>query len=161
MIKPDPALRQLFLDINRAKVRVWALTNAYRPSAYQHAERVLRILNLDDQVEGVIYCDYAKPNFVCKPELQFYLDAMEKANVQDPEKCFFVDDNQGNIDGARKLGWGRCVHFCESGLEAMEGGKIKKLGEAHAEGYVQGDTNVAVISNLQQLRDVWSDIFEK
>ena len=30
MIKPDPALRQLFLDIDRSKVRVWALTNAYR-----------------------------------------------------------------------------------------------------------------------------------
>ena len=31
MIKPDPALRQLFLDIDRSKYRVWALTNAYKP----------------------------------------------------------------------------------------------------------------------------------
>ena len=31
MIKPDPTLRQLFLDIDRSKYRVWALTNAYKP----------------------------------------------------------------------------------------------------------------------------------
>ena len=30
MIKPDPFLKQLFQDIDRSKVRVWALTNAYR-----------------------------------------------------------------------------------------------------------------------------------
>lgn len=30
MIKYDAPLRQLFKDIDRSKVRVWALTNAYR-----------------------------------------------------------------------------------------------------------------------------------
>lgn len=29
MIKPDASVRQLFLDIDRSKVRVWGLTNAY------------------------------------------------------------------------------------------------------------------------------------
>lgn len=41
MIKPDPALKQLFRDIDRSTVRVWALTNAYRtvrffPFSLQH-----------------------------------------------------------------------------------------------------------------------------
>ena len=31
IIKPDPALRKLLEDIDRSKVRVWALTNAYKP----------------------------------------------------------------------------------------------------------------------------------
>lgn len=30
MIKPDPSLRKLLEDIDRSKVRVWGLTNAYR-----------------------------------------------------------------------------------------------------------------------------------
>lgn len=38
----------------------------------QHAYRVLRILGVEDQVEGVIYCDYSDPNFSCKPEPDFY-----------------------------------------------------------------------------------------
>ena len=38
----------------------------------QHASRVLRVLNLEDQFEGIVYCDYAEENFVCKPEEEFY-----------------------------------------------------------------------------------------
>jgi pyrimidine and pyridine-specific 5'-nucleotidase len=30
LIKPDPRLRKLFQDLDRSKVRVWALTNAYK-----------------------------------------------------------------------------------------------------------------------------------
>jgi pyrimidine and pyridine-specific 5'-nucleotidase len=88
MINPDPILRKLFEDIDRTKVRVWALTNAYRTVSVelfgpitsllnlstQHAFRVLRILGVDDLIEGVIYCDYADPMFSCKPEPQFYLN---------------------------------------------------------------------------------------
>lgn len=40
----------------------------------KHAQRVLRILNVEDLVEGLVYCDYAQPNFVCKPEFAFYHD---------------------------------------------------------------------------------------
>jgi hypothetical protein len=29
ILKPDPSLRKLLQDIDRTKVRVWALTNAY------------------------------------------------------------------------------------------------------------------------------------
>lgn len=38
----------------------------------QHAERVLKILNLRDLMEGVIYCDYASEQFTCKPEPEYY-----------------------------------------------------------------------------------------
>jgi hypothetical protein len=42
------------------------------PNSQQHANRVLNILNLADQIEGLVYCDYEQPNFTCKPEAEFY-----------------------------------------------------------------------------------------
>ena len=30
LIQPNPSLRKLFQDLDRRKVRVWALTNAYK-----------------------------------------------------------------------------------------------------------------------------------
>lgn len=85
LLKPDPVLRKLLQDIDRSKVRVWGLTNAYHTvrvycskvtcsicSHEQHASRVLRILGVDDLVEGIAFCDYSNPEFNCKPEPEFY-----------------------------------------------------------------------------------------
>ena len=58
LLKPDPSIRQLLLDIDRSKVRVWGATNAY----ITHAERVLTILGLRDLFEGIVSCDYADPS---------------------------------------------------------------------------------------------------
>ena len=41
-------------------------------SCLQHASRVLRILGVDDLVEGIVFCDYSNPEFNCKPEPEFY-----------------------------------------------------------------------------------------
>ncbi|KAF9226560.1 pyrimidine 5-nucleotidase [Gyrodon lividus] len=152
-IKPDPKLRKLFQDLDRTKVRVWALTNAYK----HHANRVLDILNLQDQIEGLVYCDYEQPNFTCKPETEYYHNAMKLAKISDPSKCLFVDDSKLNVIAAKKLRWGRCAHFHEVGLDTMEGGKMMKLG-------VNGDScadmeGITTISNLEELRVVWPDIF--
>ncbi|KAJ3521105.1 hypothetical protein NM688_g9063 [Phlebia brevispora] len=124
MIKPDPKLRRLLQDIDRGKARVWALTNAYRT----HAKRVLQILGVEDQMEGVVFCDYSDPKFCCKPEPEFYDIAMRKAGITDPKKCLFVDDSRNNVAAALKLGWGRAVHFCERGMETVEGGRSKLIG---------------------------------
>ncbi|KAF8974474.1 Haloacid dehalogenase-like hydrolase-domain-containing protein [Flammula alnicola] len=155
MIAYDPTLRKLLEDIDRTKVRVWALTNAYRP----HAERVLHILKLDDLIEGLVYCDYLVKDFVCKPEPEFYDAAMKQANVNDPSKCYFVDDNRKNVDAAQALKWGHCVHFCERGLEAMEGGKIKEIDDAREPG--AADNDVVDITTLEELRKVWPEIFKQ
>lgn len=86
MITPDPSVRKLFLDIDRSKARVWALTNAYEPvrckedrfsalhslPPFQHAMRVLKILNVDDLIDGLVFCDYADPNFSSKPEREYF-----------------------------------------------------------------------------------------
>ncbi|KAJ7498816.1 pyrimidine 5-nucleotidase [Mycena latifolia] len=153
LISPNPSLRKLLQDIDRSKTSVWALTNAYRT----HAERVLRILNLDDQIDGLIFCDYQKPNFVCKPDAQFYHDALENAQVSDPSQCYFVDDNRINVDAARALGWGHVAHFCETGLVHVEGGKVKKIGSDRQNEVQNG---VEVITDLEELRTIWAELFK-
>lgn len=143
----------------------------------QHAKRVLRILGVEDQIEGVIFCDYANPKFACKPEPEYFhnvrtaqaqyisLDvplsasqALWKANVQDPSKCCFVDDSRTNVLAAKQLGWGRCVHFCERGLVAVEGGKPKEIGSDIVPG--PDDEGITTITDLEELRTVWSDLFK-
>ncbi|KAM6495806.1 pyrimidine 5-nucleotidase [Amanita muscaria] len=153
MIKFDPNLVKLFEDIDRNKARVWALTNAYKP----HAERVLRILGLERLIDGLFYCDYQVKDFACKPEPEYYQQAMQRAGVSDPSKCYFVDDSLKNVMGAHALGWSHCVHFCEKGHEMMEGGKLKTLV---SNGSATATNAIDEISDLQQLREVWPEIFK-
>ncbi|KZT62106.1 pyrimidine 5-nucleotidase [Calocera cornea HHB12733] len=143
ILKPDPKVRKMIQDIDRCKARVWALTNAYST----HANRVLNILQLDDLVEGVFFCDYADPNFSCKPERDFYDEAMRVAGVTDASKCLFVDDNLNNVKAAKALGWGSSVLYSER----EEGNAMKE--HPHVEGVD------AVIGRLEELRLVWKDIF--
>ncbi|KAF8904762.1 pyrimidine 5-nucleotidase [Gymnopilus junonius] len=144
MITFNSSVRKLLQDIDRSKARVWVLTNAY----LNHAQRVLRILGLEDQVEGIAYCDYKDPNFTCKPEPAHYRQAMRLANVTETSRCLFVDDSKGHVESAKALGWEGCVHFCETASSSFDGGK---------EG--TNDNGVIVINDLEQLRDVWPYIF--
>lgn len=128
-------------------------------------------------MEAIVYCDYLVKDFVCKPEPEYYemvslgymlhapdsfifnpSKAMKKAGISDPSKCYFVDDNRKNVDAACKLGWAHCVHFCEKGLEAMEGGRIKEIDDARDPG--AAENNVVDISTLEDLRKVWPEIFK-
>ncbi|KAF9652196.1 pyrimidine 5-nucleotidase, partial [Thelephora ganbajun] len=148
MIQPDPSIRKLFQDIDRSKARVWALTNAYKT----HAIRVLKILNVDDLIDGLVFCDYSDRNFSCKPERAYYDQALEKAGITDPSKCYFIDDSRTNVDAAKNFGWGHCVHFCEHGLTATEGGIEKTIG--HNE-----DLKDDAVATLDELHKVWSELF--
>lgn len=84
---------------------------------------------------------------------------MKQANVSDPSKCYFIDDSRGNIDGALAQGWAKCVHFCEKGLEAMEGGRTKKIGGERAKG-TPVSNGIDVVTTLEELRVVWPEIFK-
>ncbi|KAG1755599.1 pyrimidine 5-nucleotidase [Suillus lakei] len=152
LIKPDPKLRKLFQDLDRTKVRVWALTNAYK----NHARRVLKILDLEDQIEGLVYCDYQQIGFTCKPEPDYYHNAMKQANISDPSRCYFIDDSRLNVTSAKELGWGHCVHFNEVSLETMEGANTKEL----ARNTNTSDPNtITEIGHLEELRTVWPEVF--
>lgn len=156
MISYNPAVRKVFEDIDCSKARIWALTNAYKP----HAERVLRILKLMDLIEGIVYCDYTIDDFSCKPEAEFYQLAMKQAGITDPSKCYFIDDNRGNVNGAIAQGWRKCVHFREKGLEVMEGGVTKQIGSEPLDSAKDNDS-IFEVSTLEQLRDVWPEIFKQ
>lgn len=148
-LKPDPAVRKLLEDIDRSKARVWALTNAY----VTHATRVLNILNLRDQVEDIIYCDYSNPTFSCKPEAEFFVNAMQRAGVTDTSRCLFIDDSLPNCRAAKKLGWHSVVWFCEDGRAGTHMHDTAAVDPKSVEGVD------AVITSLEELRDVWSFVF--
>lgn len=85
-LKPDPELRRFLQSFDQRKVKLWLLTNAYRT----HAERVLKLLQVDDLFEGLTFCDYQKPNFACKPEAAMYAAAEADAGVSNVDQCYFV-----------------------------------------------------------------------
>lgn len=86
MIKPDLELRRLLEDIDRAEVRLWLLTNAYKT----HADRVVKLLRVDDLFEGLTYCNYSEMPFVSKPHVDMFKKAMREAGVQQNRSCYFV-----------------------------------------------------------------------
>ncbi|KAL1925425.1 uncharacterized protein VTP21DRAFT_308 [Calcarisporiella thermophila] len=116
VLKPDPALR---LMLQRLHMKKWIFTNA----GLAHAQRVLRLLNIDDLFDGITYCDYTRPGIPCKPETRFYLEAMQEAGVTDPKKCIFVDDSRVNIEAAMRLGW-LTVHVLPGATLGRGGGPV-------------------------------------
>lgn len=101
ILKPDPKLRKLLEDIDRTKVKLWLLTNAY----ITHAKRVVRLLGVDDLFEGITYCDYSQPQLVCKPNAEMWEKAEKEAGARGVENCYFV---------------GSCISLLESRLEEAE-----------------------------------------
>lgn len=67
-----------------------------------------------------------------------------------------------NVDAARALGWGRCVHFLEKEpIGDTEGRNLEADLERSSNKKSQnvGDS-VVTLSTLEDLRAVWRDIFQ-
>ncbi|CZR62261.1 probable pyrimidine 5`-nucleotidase [Phialocephala subalpina] len=109
IISPDPALRKLLQDIDQSKVRLWLLTNAY----VTHANRVVKLLGVEDMFEGLTFCDYAEEKMICKPHPEMYAKAMKEAGVDEYKDCYFVDDSGLNCQKADELGW-TATHLVEA-----------------------------------------------
>lgn len=86
LLEPDPELRKLLQDMDRSKVKLWLLTNAY----INHGKRVVRLLGVEDQFEGLTYCDYGAKPMLCKPSLQMLKKAMQEAGATEVQACYFV-----------------------------------------------------------------------
>jgi pyrimidine and pyridine-specific 5'-nucleotidase len=86
LLEPDLELRKMLQDIDRSKVRLWLFTNAY----VNHGKRVVRLLKIEDQFEGLTYCDYGAKPMRCKPHLEMFNKAMKEAGVGDVKTCYFV-----------------------------------------------------------------------
>ncbi len=112
------------------------------------------------------------------------LQAMSKAsldysNASDISKCLFVDDSLSNVRAAKSFGWKSSVWFREklsmekrAHLVSGDESKIQEMIKAPTGAYAEalrismegGDgkatTGVdAVVSGLEQLREVWPFIF--
>jgi len=81
-------LRQFLLDIDKSKIKMWLLTNAY----VTHGKRVVKLLGIDDLFEGITYCDYGALPFICKPAKEMYKKAMTEAGASDVKDCYFVGE---------------------------------------------------------------------
>ena len=97
LITPNPLLQRLLADIDKSKVKMWLFTNAY----ITHAQRVIRLLGVEDMFEGITYCDYGKIPLHPKPHLEMYEKAEVEAGVDSANECFFVgkhicSSNDGN-----------------------------------------------------------------
>ena len=137
IIKPNPTLRKLLLDIDRTNVRLWLFTNAY----ITHGKRVVKLLGIEDLFEGITYCDYGAERLLCKPAKDMFTKAMRDAGVTDLGDCYFVDDSALNARAAKALGW-KTAHLVEPGVDAPP----------EAVGNHQ-------ISNLEELRIVFPELF--
>lgn len=126
ILSPDPDLRALLEDIDKSKVKLWLFTNAY----INHGKRVVRLLGVEDQFEGLTFCDYAAQPMLCKPHPDMFAKAMREAGVSDIRKCYFVgrysllaavtiyklnalDDSGLNCKKAEEIGW-TVAHLVEN-----------------------------------------------
>jgi len=86
ILQADPKLRELILDIDTSKVKLWLFTNAY----VTHGKRVVRLLGIDDLFDGMTFCDYGQPKLLCKPYVEMYEKAMREAGISNWKECYFV-----------------------------------------------------------------------
>lgn len=112
IIKQNPELRRMLEAIDRTKVKSWLFTNAY----VNHGKRVVKLLGIEDQFEGITYCDYGAETLLCKPAEAMFEKAMREAGVGSVEDCYFVDDSYINCEASQKLGW-TTAHLVEEGLK--------------------------------------------
>ena len=98
LLAQDTQLRDMILKINPS-IRKFVFT----ASVSHHAQRCLDALGISDLFEGII--DVKDCNFETKHSLSSFHVAMEKAGIDDPEACLFVDDSLKNIEAARSVGW--------------------------------------------------------
>ena len=95
-IKPEPELRPILQSIPHKK---WIFTNSDR----NHADRVLKLLGIEDLFEGIF--DVWAMQYIPKPEPWTYMNARAMAGNPQPGRCVFVDDTMKNLLPAGKMGW--------------------------------------------------------
>jgi putative hydrolase of the HAD superfamily len=93
-LTPDPRLQQA---LERLPGRRFVFTNG----SYEHAERILRRLNLSDSIEDI--WDIRKSHYTPKPAAKAYKRLIEKEHI-DPQSSAFFEDLARNLVPAHALG---------------------------------------------------------
>lgn len=94
-IRPDPIQRRV---LSQLPTRNLIFTNADA----NHAQRVLRALEIDAFFEGVLDINAMSP--FCKPSPEAFAMAMKRAGESDPARCVMIDDLPHTTRAARGLG---------------------------------------------------------
>jgi putative hydrolase of the HAD superfamily len=95
-ISPDPALSRLLHEFEQP---LWVFTNSDR----KHADRVLRILGIENTFQGII--DINRLSFLCKPDPAAYQRALEIVGSLSASEALLVDDSWVNILAASRIGF--------------------------------------------------------
>lgn len=102
---PFPKMYDLIKRLKEKGYGIYLLSNA--SSDFHERREGIPALSLFDGV--LISADYK----LLKPEKEIYLALYEKFSLN-PEECYFIDDVQKNIDGARSTGMdGHCYYHGE------------------------------------------------
>ncbi|KAL7530214.1 hypothetical protein ACHAXR_006162 [Thalassiosira sp. AJA248-18] len=139
LLSPDAQLRSMILSM-RPSIRKFVFT----ASVSHHAQRCLEALGIADLIEGII--DVKDCQFETKHSVSSFHVAMEKAGVDNPEACIFLDDSVKNIEAARTVGW-RSVLVGKTGRDC---GKL--VTSEHAEHEVD---------RIHQLPEVFPELFHE
>jgi putative hydrolase of the HAD superfamily len=102
-LKPNQPMIDLMRELGRRGFRLAILTNNVR----EWEARWRAKLPIDEIFELVVDSAWVGMR---KPEPEIYNLTLERLGALDPEQCLFVDDNELNVEAARKLGI-KSVHF--------------------------------------------------
>lgn len=134
-LHPDPVVRAILHSLPQPK---WIFTNADAA----HAQRVMAVLELSDCFQGVI--DLRALGFICKPERETYLRALQIAGAVHPSRCLILDDAVRNLVPAHELGFTT----------------ILVQNERNAQQAVQDHGVDYAITHLRDLRQALPDLWE-
>lgn len=106
---PFPEMPGVIEKLKKRGFGIYLLSNA--PTGFHSYKKDIPALTLFDGL--FISADYK----LLKPEKEIYLKFLEVFSLK-AEDCFFIDDMQANIDGARAAGIDGCRH--DGNIEKLE-----------------------------------------
>ena len=91
-----PGMLEIMKDLKRKGYKMYGLTNWSAETFCQ----VRHKFEVFDQLDGMLVSGEEK---MLKPDPAFFQLLVDRFNLN-PAECLFIDDNQPNVDGARRFG---------------------------------------------------------
>ena len=91
-----PGMLEVMIDLKRKGYKMYGLTNWSAETFCQ----VRHKFEVFDQLDGMLVSGEEK---MLKPDPAFFQLLVDRFNLN-PAECLFIDDNQPNVDGARRFG---------------------------------------------------------
>lgn len=111
-LTPDPIVRDVIASL---PTRNLIFTNADVP----HAQRVLKMLALDDLFDTIVDVNAIAP--YCKPMPESFAIAMDLADEPDPRKCVMIDDLSRTTRAALNVGMASLLYGSDIPTEDASG----------------------------------------